>query len=108
MEQFNLIIAIVNTGFSEIVMDAAREEGAKGGTIIHARGTGTKAMEEKYGIVITPNKEMILILVTKKLSDKILSAICKSAGLASDGQGIAFALPVSDVVGLKNSLEGNN
>ena len=75
MEQFNLIIAIVNTGFSEIVMDAAREEGAKGGTIIHARGTGTKAMEEKYGIVITPNKEMILILVTKKLSDKILSAI---------------------------------
>ena len=108
MEQFNLIIAIVNTGFSEIVMDAAREEGAKGGTIIHARGTGPKAMEEKYGIVITPNKEMILILVTKKLSDKILSAIYKSAGLASDGQGIAFALPVSDVVGLKNSLEGNN
>ena len=57
MEQFNLIIAIVNTGFSEIVMDAAREEGAKGGTIIHARGTGTKAMEEKYGIEFE-NEEM--------------------------------------------------
>ena len=49
---FELIIVIVNANYSEIAMDAARDEGARGGTIVHARGTGTKAMEEKYGIIL--------------------------------------------------------
>ena len=100
--KFELIIVIVNSNYSEIAMNAAREEGAKGGTIVHARGTGTKAMEEKYGIIITPEKEMILILVTNKIRDKVLSAVYKAVGLATDGQGIAFALPVNDVVGIKS------
>lgn len=105
MPNFKLIIALVNQGYSEIVMNAARDEGARGGTIVHARGTGTKAMEEKYGIIITPNKEMILILVTEKICDKVLAAIYKAAGLATDGQGIAFSIPVDDVVGIKTNSE---
>lgn len=99
--KFELIICIVNANYSEVAMDAARDEGARGGTIIHARGTGTKAMEEKYGIVITPEKEMILILVNESIRDKVLNALYKSVGLATDGQGIAFSIPVNDVVGLK-------
>ena len=98
---FELIVVIVNANYSEIAMDAARDEGARGGTIVHARGTGTKAMEEKYGIIITPEKDMILILVSKKIRDKVLNAVYKAVGLATDGQGIAFSLPVNDVVGLK-------
>lgn len=101
MNEFELIVVVINAGYSEIAMNAAREEGARGGTIVHARGTGTKAMEEKYGIIITPEKEMILILVSKDNRDKILSAVYKACGLATDGQGIAFSLPVGDVVGLK-------
>lgn len=99
--KFEVIIALINAGFSDLVMDAAREEGARGGTIIHARGTGTKEMEKKYGIVITPEKELIMILVSEDIKDKVLSAIYKSAGLGTQGQGIAFTLPVDDVVGLK-------
>ena len=98
---FELIIVIVNANYSEIAMNAARDEGARGGTIVHARGTGTKAMEEKYGIIITPEKDMILILVNQEIRDKILNAVYKAVGLATDGQGIAFSLPVNDVVGLK-------
>ena len=101
MNKFELIVVVLNSGFSEIAMNAARDEGARGGTIVHARGTGTKAMEEKYGIIITPEKEMILILVDEKIRDKVLNAVYKAVGLATDGQGIAFSLPVSDVVGLK-------
>jgi nitrogen regulatory protein PII len=104
--KYEVILAIVNSGFSEAVMDAAREEGARGGTIIHARGTGTKAMQEKYGIIITPDKEIIMILVEESIRDKVLSAIYKDTGLATDGQGIAFALRVSDVIGLKLSNVG--
>ena len=98
---YELVVVIVNANYSEIAMDAAREEGARGGTIIHARGTGTKLMEEKYGIIITPEKDMIFILTKKDQKDKILSSVYKAVGLSTDGQGIAFSLPVSDVVGLK-------
>lgn len=100
-EKFEVIIAFVNSGFSDLVMNAAREEGARGGTIVHARGTGTAEMEKKYNIIITPDKEMIMILVNQAIKDKVLSAIYKAAGLGTDGQGIAFTLPVEDVVGLK-------
>lgn len=101
MDKFELVVVLVNTGYSEIVMEAAREEGAHGGTIIHARGTGNETIGEKYGIIITPDKEMILMIVDKKVKDKVLSAVYKAAGLATDGQGIAFSLAVSDAVGLK-------
>ena len=101
MEKFELVIVLVNTGFTELVMDAAREQGAHGGTVVHARGTGNKEMEKRFGVVITPDKEMVLILVNKKIADKVLSAIYKQAGLQTKGQGIAFTLPVADVVGLK-------
>ena len=98
---FELIVVFVNQGFSDIIMDAARNEGARGGTIVHARGTGTKDMEKRFGIIITPNKEMIMILVSKEIKENVMNAIYKVAGLANDGQGIVFSLPVSDVVGLK-------
>lgn len=99
--EFELIMVVVNANYVEMAMDAAREQGARGGTILHARGTGTKAMEEKYGIIITPEKEILLILATKDIRDKILHAVYKTVGLSTDGQGIAFSLPVSDVVGYK-------
>lgn len=99
--KFELIVVLVNTGFSDAVMDVARETGARGGTIVRARGTGTKDMEKRYNIIITPDKEMILILVKESIRDQMLAAIYKAAGLGTDGQGIAFALPVSDVVGIK-------
>ena len=100
MDKYQLIIALVNTGFTELVMDAARSVGAHGGTVVHARGTGNKEMEKRFGIVITPDKEMVLILANKKVADKILMAIYDKAGLQTKGQGIAFTLPVEDVVGL--------
>ncbi|HKL72805.1 MAG TPA: P-II family nitrogen regulator [Candidatus Onthovivens sp.] len=105
MTKFELIVVFVNSGFSENIMEAAREEGVNGGTILHARGTGSKLMQEKYGIVITPDKEMILILVKAKIKDRVLQAINKAGGLATDGAGIAFSLPVNDVVGLKFDAE---
>ena len=100
-KKFEAIIVFVNSGFSEVVMDAAREVGARGGTILRARGTGTKDMEKRYNIIITPDKEMIMILTVVELRDKMLAAIYKAAGLGTDGQGIAFSLPVENVVGIK-------
>ncbi len=100
-EKFEIIIAIVNEGYSDVLMDAAREAGARGGTIAHARGTGTKEIEKKYGIIITPQKELIYILVTTKIRDQVMAAINKAVGMGTKGQGIIFSLPVSNVSGLK-------
>ena len=99
-EKYEVVVVIVNEGHSDKVMDAAREAGARGGTIAHARGSGTKDIEKKYGIVITPSKEMLYILVNENIRDNVMAAINKAAGLDTMGQGIIFSLPVDNVSGL--------
>lgn len=98
-----LIICIVNTGFTDVVMDAAREKGARGGTVIHGRGTASKEAEEFFHISIQPDKEMVMILVPSSIKDDVLHAVYQSAGLKTAGQGIAFALPVTNVVGISSA-----
>ena len=100
---FVAIFCIVNQGFTDLVMEAARKEGARGGTVMHARGTGNKDIENFYGIAITPEKEIVMIVVDKKIAEKVMLAINNDAGLDTQGQGIAFALPVSDVVGINTN-----
>ncbi len=95
-----LIVCIVNAGFSDTVMDAAKEFGARGGTVIHGRGTANKEAEKFFQITIQPEKELVLILVPKKLRDSILHALYKAVGLKTEGQGIAFSLPVDNAIGL--------
>lgn len=97
---YEMILCIVNTGFSETVMDAAKEEGARGGTVIHARGTANNEAEQFFHISIQPDKEIVLILVPAEIKDKVLHAVYRQAGLKTEGQGIAFSLSVDDVVGI--------
>ena len=99
-DEFEVILCIINKGYSLTVMDAAKSVGAKGGTILQAKGTGNKDNEEFFGITIQPEKEIVLILVNKKIRDSVLHEIYEKEGLDTKGQGIAFALPVSAVAGL--------
>ena len=95
-----VIFAIVNTGFAEDVMDIAREQGARGGTILNARGVARKDAEDFFGITIQSEKEILMIVVEKTIRDDVLNAIYKNMGMAKKAHGIAFSLPVSDVAGL--------
>ena len=94
------IFCIVNSGYSEAVMDAAKKLGARGGTVINARGTASKAAENFFHITVTPEKEIVMILVPSKIKDDVLHALYKEVGLDTAGQGIAFTVPVENVVGL--------
>ena len=98
--QYEMIVCIVNTGFSDAVMSAARECGARGGTVLHARGTANPEAEHFFKITIQPEKEVVMILVPSDIKDAVLHAIYKQVGLNTPGQGIAFTLPVDDAVGL--------
>lgn len=100
--EHEVIFCIVNSGYSEAVMDAARECGAGGGTVIHARGTANSEAEKLFGITVQPEKELVMILVPSALKNDILHALYKAVGLKTAGQGIAFSLPVDGVVGLSS------
>ena len=104
MNKYEMIMCIVNAGFTELVMDAAKEEGARGGTVIHARGTANRDAEQFFNIAIQPDKDIVLILVPSDIKDKVLHAIYRNAGLKSEGKGIAFSIPVDDVVGVSASF----
>ena len=94
------IFCIVNAGFSDAVMDAAKEFGARGGTVIRARGTANAEAEKLFNIAIQPEKEIVMILVDQSIKNDILHALYRAVGLKTPGQGIAFSLPVDQVVGL--------
>ena len=100
-----VIFCIVNSGFSEEVMDAAKQCGAKGGTVIRARGTASAEAEKLFNIAIQPEKEIVMILVESKIKNDILHALYNAVGLNTPGQGIAFTMPVNSVVGLSNTAE---
>ena len=90
------ILAIVNRGFAEVAMEAAKA----GGTILQGRGTISKDAEKIFNISIQPEKEIVMILATTDLIDGILKGLYNAVGSATQAQGIAFALPVDEVLGL--------
>ncbi len=103
--EHEVIFCIVNAGFSDTVMDAAKEFGARGGTVIHARGTANSLAEKKFEIPVSPEKEIVMILVPSEIKDDILRGLYRAVGLKTPGQGIAFSLPVDAAVGLVGSSE---
>ena len=98
--QHEAIFCIVNDGYSDAVMEAAKKHGARGGTVISARGTASKDAEKFFGITVQPEKEIVMILVPANCKDAVLNNLYQEVGLNSAGQGIAFSMPVDGVVGL--------
>jgi nitrogen regulatory protein PII len=103
--EHEVIFCVVNAGFSEAVMDAAKEFGARGGTVIRARGTANSESEKLFGITIEPEKEIVMILVPSDIKDDILHALYREVGLKTPGQGIAFSMPVDNEVGISSNQE---
>jgi len=96
-----LLIVIGNRGYSEQIMDAAREAGATGGTVVHANGTGMKRAEKFFGISLASERELILIVSASTKKNAIMQSIMKKAGLDSDAKAIVFSLPVTETAGLR-------
>ncbi len=104
-----VIFAIVNSGFAEDVMDVAREQGARGGTILTGRGVAKEEAVAFFGIPLHSEKEILMMVVEKTIKDQVLHAIYHEMGMEKPAQGIAFSLPVSDAAGLvKEELPDGN
>ena len=95
-----LIIAIYEKGYTDLVMDAAREAGAYGGTTIRAKGTGAGA-EKFFGLSLAEEKEIVLIVSGKEQKKDIMKAIMQKAGIDSKAHALVFSLPVSETAGFR-------
>lgn len=104
-DKHEVIFAIVNSGFAEDVMEVAREQGVRGGTILNARGVVREDAAAFFGITLHADKEILMMVVERDIRDRVLNAIYKEMGMAKKAKGIAFSLPVSDVAGLAPAME---
>ena len=103
--EHELIIVILNDGYSDFVMDAARAAGAGGGTVLHAKGTGSKRGEKFFGVSLADEKDMVYIIAYADEKAAIMRAINENAGPGTKAGAICFSLPVSSVAGLRERDE---
>ena len=93
-----LLLIISNRGYIDIVMEVARNAGAPGGTVIHARGTGSDTSEKFFGVTLGAEKEMIFIVTDREKKENIMKEIMEKVGSNTDAGSIVFSLPVSEIL----------
>ena len=105
--KYELVICIVNKGFNEQVMITAKSCGAKGGTVLNARGTAKEDIAKRFDYIVTPEKEIVLLVVPFEIKDQLLHALYKDIGLHTPGQGIVFTVPVDETAGIGKKSDKN-
>jgi len=101
--KYDLIVTIVSKGYSEDVVKYAKKAGAEGSTILSGRGTGDHDAAKLFGILIEPEKEIILTVVSDAKTNEILETICDKLKLDEPGNGIAFVLDITKCSGIHDT-----
>ena len=96
---YEIVLAIVNEGHTDTVMEAAREAGARGGTVLHGKGTGSKDAAKFFGVSIASEKEVIMIVARSSEKAAIMKSIVNKAGTQTEAGAVVMSLPVSAVAG---------
>ena len=99
-KDYSLVITIVEKGNAEEVIEYSKMGGAEGGTIIPGRGLGANDTSKILGMLIEPEKEVVLILIPKEKASSVLTAITEGMNLEKPGRGISFVLDVPFVAGI--------
>lgn len=97
---YSLIVVISEKGYSNEVMDAARRAEAKGGTVLHAKGTGAD-LETFFGLSIGTEKDMIFIVSKRSDKTQIMRSIMDDVGVGTPAHSVVFSLPVDEIAGMK-------
>lgn len=105
MFEIKCIVAIVERGTADKIVDAAKKAGAAGATIFYGRGTGESEVKKFLSIHVEASKEIILILIEKEKHKDIMHSMVKAGDLKRPGTGIIFTVPVSDLIGLHHREE---
>ncbi len=97
---YELIVAIYEKGYTDLVMDAAREAGARGGTTVRGKGTGAGA-EKFFGLSLAEEKEIVFIVSDQAKKKEIMKTIMQKAGVDTKAHALVFSLPVSETAGFR-------
>lgn len=100
MSNFECIFTIVDGGYSDVVVEAANKAGAKGATIINARGSVTNEPNKFFKLNIQPDKQIIMILSKQEKTKEIVESISKAAGMNTKSHALSFVLPVEEAIGM--------
>lgn len=103
--RFKIVLALVKTEKTDPVTDAAKEAGATGATVIPARGTGIREAKSFFGLTLEAQTDIILFLIEEHAVQDILDAIHIAGKFDQPGTGIAFVLPVEQVIGLESQIK---
>jgi nitrogen regulatory protein PII len=103
--RFKLILSSVKTDITDNIVDAAKNAGATGATIIPARGTGIREAKTFFGLSLEAQTDIIMLLVEEHLVTKILQNIKEAGEFHKPGTGIAFVVPVDHIIGLESQME---
>ena len=99
--EYELIVVVLNEGYADRAMDAAREAGAGGGTVLHAKGTGGRRAEEFFKVRFADEKDMIYIVAHRDEKAAVMKAVNSACGPATEARGVCFSMPISSVMGLR-------
>jgi nitrogen regulatory protein PII len=97
----DLIMCILNQGYSDEFMAEARKAGAGGGTVLSVRGAARQGRVKFFGISVQNEKEIIMILSTREKKNAIMSAVSEKFGVQSEAEGIVFSVPADNITGIE-------
>lgn len=95
-----LVIAVVNSKFTDMAIDAARAAGSTGATVFHTKSINNAKAEQSVGTTISEETDTVFFLTTLEFKTKIMEAIRDVAGLKTEGGAIIYSVPVDDLVGI--------
>lgn len=97
---YNAIYTIVEKGNADDVIEAAQKAGSRGGTVMHARGSGSEEARKVFNMLIEPEKEIVLIISEEAKTKDIVESIRKETGIEEQGKGIIFVTNVMATYGM--------
>lgn len=97
---YSVVWTSVVSGFSDEVIDAAREAGARGGTVIKGRRRNTERVSQHFGLALQEEQDFVMVIVSREKKHEVMTAISRACGLRTDAHGVVLSLPVDETMGL--------
>ncbi|WP_125116238.1 hypothetical protein [Agathobaculum sp. Marseille-P7918] len=94
------VVVVMERGYTNVAMDAARKAGARGGTVIAARGIAEDEVKRFFGIEIQAEKEIVFLIVRSEERQEIMTALMKAVGMNTRSHGLVLSVPLSSAIGL--------
>ena len=99
--RYTMIWVSVAGGYSDDVIDVARDAGARGGTVMKGRRRSSERASQHLGIAMQDEQEFVMIIVPTEKKQEVMAAITNSCGLRTPAHGILVSIPIDEAIGLE-------